>query len=328
MKSLDDFYVQGFYHEDIRLLKNLGYEVVLTNKLYHFFFLKYDIAFLYFYKKSFFSAFIARLIRHKKVFFTGGIDDLSNELEASSLRKLIYTLFFLMCYLLSNGINVVSASDYKNVSSILLRYNIKSKKVFCFPHSYTINNLDLNLSSKKNNFVSICWMSTVGNVKRKGLDKALIFFSNMYDIYPDSKFYIIGTIGEGTEYLKGMEVYPKIKDRVFFTGFLDENKKNNFLYQAKFYLQFSKYEGFGLAALEANLFKCFILHSGSGGFLNSIDIWGKEINILNKNVVTKFFNDFNYSNEFHSFNLRYHLFMNKFSSEERMNSLKMLLNEQ
>jgi glycosyltransferase involved in cell wall biosynthesis len=330
VKFLEDFNTQGFYREDIMILKRIGYNVVCTNKLNDFLHLDYDMAFLYFYKKSTLAAIIANLIRGKKVYFTGGIDDLSEELKASFLRKLIFRFLFLFCYIFSTKINIVSDTDFKNAVNQINYFKLKSNKISLFPHSYKFSRSQYNQVFKSDNFVTVCWMSTIGNVQRKGLDKALDFFSYVYDSMPDSKFYIIGTIGEGTDYLKSLDVYEKVKDRVIFTGFINENKKNNILNNSRYYLQFSDYEGFGIAALEANQFKCFVFHSGSGGFLNSTDIFGSKINFdngLNKSFIEDLFNNFNYLENLSNFNLRYESFLKKFSSEQRMQNLKKLLNE-
>ncbi len=327
VNNLIDFEIQGFYREDVGLLKRLGYQVVCTNKLMDFLTLEYDVAFLYFYKKAAIAAFFAR-IKYKKVYFTGGVDDLAESMEISFFRKVLFKFLFVICYFFSHKINIVSLSDYDNVLRILKLIKINSLKILNFPHSTAILNLTLNCEFKTNDFISICWMSTIGNVKRKGLDKALVFFSSIYDISPDSKFYIVGTLGDGSDYLKSLDVYQRIKDRVVFTGFITDQAKSSLLCSSAYYIQFSNYEGFGLAALEANFHKCFIFHSGSGGFLISNDIWGKEINMstqLDKEGVALVIEELNYIEELRQFNFRFDSFVSKYSSENRLNNFKKML---
>ena len=97
VKDKNLFNTQFFYKTDINLLKSLGYNVITSNKISDFlFFWKYDIAFIYFYKYGLFVAIIARLFL-KKVFFTGGIDDLEKEC-ATPKRFLLQVLFFRLCY--------------------------------------------------------------------------------------------------------------------------------------------------------------------------------------------------------------------------------------
>ena len=50
-------------------------------------------------------------------------------------------------------------------------------------------------------------------------------------------------------------------------------------------------------------------------------------NGLNKSFIEDLFNNFNYLENLSNFNLRYESFLKKFSSEQRMQNLKKLLNE-
>ena len=74
VKNIKLFDIQRFYSVDVKLLENLGYDVIKTNKISCFFkFWNYDISFLYFYRWSLFPALISRCFL-KKIYFTGGID--------------------------------------------------------------------------------------------------------------------------------------------------------------------------------------------------------------------------------------------------------------
>ena len=63
----DVFLTHGFYKEDITIIKNLGYEIIITNNYKDFIFKNYDVAFLYFYKLSVVPALICKL-RNKKIY--------------------------------------------------------------------------------------------------------------------------------------------------------------------------------------------------------------------------------------------------------------------
>jgi len=329
VKNIEEFHVQRFYAVDIEILKELGYNVILTNRIFDFVRLKYDIAFLYFHKWSVFPAIFAKL-KSKNVFITGGADDISDNLTHGFLKKIFIKLLFVTCYIFAKKINIVSESDLFNARAVLANFLLKGNKLIYFPHSYSDDFITFEDQQKNPDYFSICWMSTIGNVKRKGLDKALEFFSKISEFDKKGLFYIIGTIGEGTDYLKTLECYEKVKNRVVFTGYLSEDEKNAILKSSMFCLQLSQYEGFGLAALEANFFKCFIFHSGSGGFLSSSDIWGKKIdigkNFTNELIETELKN-FNYFSELSEFDKRYNYFTEKHSKNSRKNNLQNILNE-
>lgn len=282
VKDYSDFNKQKFYVEDIEILKSFDFDVKCTNKISDFIFLSYDIAFLYFYKWSTFSALFAR-IRLKKVIFTGGLDDLSPIITANRTLRFFYQFLFFINYLFGYKLNIVSKSDFLNASQIyFIKYFEKyfNKFVF-FPHSVDFNFSNSKFGKIPHSFVTICWMGSKSNVIRKGVDKSLFFFKRYLAIFPDAKLYIIGKLGEGTEYLKSLDIFTSIENNVEFTGFVQESAKNQILNSSMFYLQFSNYEGFGVAALEANIARCYVLHTGSGGFLSTDDIWGKKISFRN-----------------------------------------------
>ena len=54
VKNMESFQTQKFYQIDLEILRNIGFDVILTNKTLIFFsFWKYDLSFIYFYRKTF-----------------------------------------------------------------------------------------------------------------------------------------------------------------------------------------------------------------------------------------------------------------------------------
>ena len=81
------FSIQSYYRNDICILKDLGYNVHLSNSIWDFLcFWKYDIAFLYFYKYSFFAAFFAKLFRKKHL-----------QLQSKDFFKLFFLNYVIFC---------------------------------------------------------------------------------------------------------------------------------------------------------------------------------------------------------------------------------------
>jgi glycosyltransferase involved in cell wall biosynthesis len=287
VNSLELFKVQRFYSIDIQLLERLGHNVALTNKICDFLlFWKYDISFLYFYKWSLFPAILSKLF-FKKVYLTGGIDEL-NEVTTSKREYLIQVLFFKLCYLFSDTCLIVSKSDFKNIKKI---YNGKYlQKLYLSFHTINYESFHVeDLLLKNKNFTTVGWMESVSNVKRKGIDKSLILFEKLIKNpeFSDSKFYIIGKEGEGALYLKKLCRSLNISNKVVFTGFIDENQKSSILKSSKYYFQLSTFEGFGIAAIEALAAKNIVIHSGNGGLSETMINFGIKINLngnLEKNI--------------------------------------------
>ncbi|HEY1196830.1 glycosyltransferase [Flavobacterium sp.] len=279
VRNLESFQNQQFYQIDIELIKNLGCQLKLTNQIFDFlYFWKYDIAFIYFYRKGLIPAILSRFFL-KKVYFTGGIDDLNRNTTLPKHYK-IQKLFFKLCNYFSTKSILVSISDKANVeeiynkklpSNIGLSFHSINSKVFNVP----------DISKKETFFTTIVWMESIGNVKRKGVDKALYVFKSLTEknIYCNAKFYIIGKTGEGTEFLKEICRDLNLSEKVIFTGSIDERLKIDLLKKSKYYFQLSTFEGFGLAALEALAAKNIIIHSAKGGLKETMKNYGVIIDI-------------------------------------------------
>lgn len=302
ISDIDLFQLTGFYVEDIKALTNVGYNVKTTNNPFLFlFFWNYDVSFLYFYKKSFFPAFISFLF-FKKIIFTGGIDELSPLVEVSKINRFINKVLFVLNYLISDNCNIVSHEDLKNTSKLLNSIGINNpKKLKYFPHSIDVNNLNDSLKLPKENIIcTICWMGSISNVKRKGVDVTIQIFKKIIETNPKFKLYIIGSLGPGKDYLNKIINDLDLNNFVYFTGPIGENDKIDILNRSKFYFQLSKYEGFGIAVIEAMALNNYIFHTGKGGLMDTVGINGYIIDDINN--VSKVVDEFQRINhDFESF---------------------------
>ena len=298
VKDFNSFTTSGFYVQDIKALEDIGYSVRVTNKYYHFLlFWQYDISFLYFYKKSVIPALISRFFR-KKIFFTGGIDQL-NLTVTNKYYFIVQKILFKICYILSSKCNIVSTSDLNNTLELLKQKpTLNNYKLSFFPHCIQLKVENASLIQKKNNSLStICWMGTIENVKRKGVDRCIYFLNELIKYDSSFRLVIIGSIGSGTYYLKNIISDLNLQDFIFFTGEISDKSKVDYLISSKYYLQFSIYEGFGLAVIEAMLCNCLIVHSNAGGLKDTIGENGLIFQNFNdyKNLASCFIeNDINY----------------------------------
>lgn len=266
VSSVDLFNTQKFYQTDISILTQLGFLVIPTNRIIDSLkFWRYDIIFSYFYRYSFFPSIMARLLL-KKVYFTGGIDDLDSD-YASKRRYIIQKVFFSLCYLVSSSCIIVSNADLKNIS-LFFKFN---KKLSFSEHTIDTYRFSKRIR-KEPFFTTIAWLGDEENVYRKGINKALVVFKELKKLpkYQHYKFYIIGKEGAGTQYVKSLMRKYDITDSVYLLGEISENLKIEILKQSEYYFQLSVYEGFGIAALEALCANCILIHSGKGGLSNPI----------------------------------------------------------
>lgn len=283
VKTKKMFSIQGFYRTDIQILKENGFQVLLSNHYWDFFlFWKYDVTFIYFYRFGLFPAMISKLFL-KKVYFTGGIDDL--DLEYAGKRKhLIQKIFFKLCNFFSDTSIVVSTADLKNIESIYAKNRFPKNLELSF-HVIDFDSYKYAFGSGKQKIMTtIAWMIREENVYRKGVDKTVKVFDSFRKIDKEWKLIIIGPKGEGSTIIEELIKEKGIEDSVFLTGSISEQEKINFLKSSKIYLQLSIYEGFGIAAIEALAAGNIVFHSGKGGLKDGVANFGIEVENLSDSL--------------------------------------------
>lgn len=279
VNNLDLFSYTGFYQTDIQILSDLGFEVHTTNSIFDFLkFWKYDVTFIYFYTWGVFPAIISKLFR-KKVYFTGGIDNLDQELNCSKLNYNKHKIFFKFCTMLADVNIIVSQSDINNINKTGFVIN----NLVLVPHVIDFDKFKYCDESKTDIFTTISWMGTDGNVKRKGVDKLIYLFNELSKTNPTYKLIIIGSPGQGSEYLENIVKELNLTNKIVFTGAISESEKIRYLKSSKMYFQLSKYEGFGLAPIEAMAAGNIIVHSGNGGLKYTIGDLGYKLDIEKPN---------------------------------------------
>lgn len=326
VKTKKLFSIQSYYRNDIFALRSLGYKVQLSNSFLDFFFFwKYDIAFLYFYRYSCIPAFLSKLF-FKKVYFTGGIDYLDKYFSTPK-QRFVQGVFFRLCNLFSNGSILVSSADVENVKQ-LYRGKLPKNCSLSF-HAVDIDRIQFKgtLDQKKNNYCTIAWMSNLDNVFRKGIDKAIDVFANIVFIQPDAKFFLAGSEGEGSRYVLEKIRALSLQNSVIYLGPISEEEKIVLLQRCKYYFQLSKYEGFGIAAVEALAAGCLVLHSGRGGLKDAVGKYGYKINIEKDICIKKLlfeiqakFSD----NQFFEEGMQY--VRQRFSMQQRIDSFFAIMN--
>ncbi|WP_461485154.1 glycosyltransferase, partial [Pedobacter sp.] len=221
------------------------------------------------------GAFFARFFE-KKIYFTGGIDDLDRE-YATPKRYIVQKLLFKFCYFFADRCLIVSKADVQNIKHIFSRNRKLDKLVLCYHTIDVKKNQYTGNPTKENFFTTIVWMGNRNNVERKGVDRSLeVFklFKRKYPEYENYKYIIIGREGDGTTYLKELCQNLSIENDVIFSGEIDEDSKIKYLKKSRFYFQLSKYEGFGIAALEALTAHNIVINSGKGGLKDCVGKFG------------------------------------------------------
>ncbi|GHV43669.1 glycosyl transferase [Bacteroidia bacterium] len=262
----------------------------------------------------------------KKVYFTGGIDYLDKNF-ATDRQQWIQRIFFRLCNLLSNNSILVSTTDVENVKA-LYHGKLPRNCVLNF-HSIDVESFvfDGNFQEKKNNYCTIAWMANIDNVFRKGVDKALNIFAEIAKTEQDAMFYIAGMEGEGSEYVMKQIEALSLQKKIVYLRTISEDKKIKLLKESKYYFQLSKYEGFGIATIEALSAGCVVIHSGRGGLRDAVGKYGYKVDIEKPVNIEKLLMEIKEkANDIDSLKEGIQYVHEKFSMEQRKSFFKKILN--
>ena len=297
----------GFYRDDITALREEGLDVKVTNSLLDVLHFKSDLYIGYFYSKAVIGALLSRVLGSKTV-LTGGADQISPTLLRGTklfARRLVAALG-VMC---SNKILVSCKDDEKNFHQIA-KWVFGTKKIRRSNHVITPSPF-AKPSHKTNsevNAFTLCWMGAEGNVRRKGVDRAVKLIYMLRKLGLDASLYIAGTGGEGESYLKSIISTLSMNDHVKIIGPITEDEKNQRFSTMGVYLQLSEYEGFGVAAAEAFFSGMTVVHTNKGGLADVIGHRGIIVNLNDidndcyekilelRDRISNYYPDFNYLN--------------------------------
>jgi len=275
------FSYQEYYRTDIRILRELGYKVMLSNHFYDFLcFWKYNVGFIYFYRYGLIPALLARL-SGKRVYFTGGIDFLDKNF-VSRRTWLIQKYLFLFCYFFSTRCILGSGTDERNIRRTFP--SLKLKRLAFSPHVIDFEKYyDADISSREKIFTTIAWLKLEINAVRKGIDKCVLLFSELLKLekFRDHRLIIIGPPGAGTVMISKLIAENGLQGKVILTGIVTEEEKIRWLKKSRFYLQLSETEGFGISAIEGLASGNLVIHSGRGGLADAVGDNGLVLDDIN-----------------------------------------------
>ena len=230
-------------------------------------FWRYDIAFIYFYRFGLIPALLAR-VTGRVVLFTGGIDYLDRQF-AGFKAFFIQSIFFNLCGILSHANIIVSDADLENCQRI--QWLFPRRKNRLVKHCIDVESyVGAGLAGRSKSLVTIAWMARTENVIRKGVLETIRLFQQIHQRDPDFRLFIVGPTGEGTVCVRALIAELALEDQVVITGTISEKEKIAKLNGALVYAQLSKYEGFGIAAIEALAASCIVIHSNAGGLREAV----------------------------------------------------------
>lgn len=164
-------------------------------------------------------------------------------------RSKHYNLYYKYCCKLAKHANHIITVSEASKKDIIKYLKISPNKISVIYHGVDHNRF-YPLKNKPHNAFKIGYIGGLG--KRKNISLLIQAFA---ELIKDKKYFniklIIGGSGPQKQELEKLITNLKIKNKVELKGFIQENKKNEFLSSLDLFVFPSLYEGFGLPILEA-----------------------------------------------------------------------------
>lgn len=270
----------GFYRDDLAALATRSRDVRPINRLIDIWRLKPSVLLGYFYSKACLAAILARLVG-ARVILTGGADQISPALK-SGLRLAAHRAVAFLCLCFAHRVVVSCDDDYQEFRRIACGFERLLGKISRAPHVVRpgVGGQGLNRQVDGHfHAFTICWLGSVANAKRKGVDRAINLVAALRGIGVDATLDVAGTTGMGLGYLERLASDSGVGSYVRFYGAISEDEKNRRFADGAVYLQLSRHEGFGVAAAEAFLSGMIVVHTNKGGLRDVIGPAGLVVDV-------------------------------------------------
>jgi glycosyltransferase involved in cell wall biosynthesis len=228
-----------FYAQDLRILKDLGFEVRIATRAREL--VSADLYFVWWWTWAFLPVSYARM-RGKPVIVTGTFDfwmypqrsRLQRRLHRYALRRADANVF-------------VSRLEFDAITRALPTNN----PVYS-PHGVDVDRLAPARGERERFVLTIAGSGMdQGNSSRKCIPEMIRAMPLIHRANPDVQFVIVGKKGSDYPALQALVAEVGAESYVDFPGVIDEAQKISLLQRCALYLQPSRYEGFGLSILEA-----------------------------------------------------------------------------
>jgi len=173
-----------------------------------------------------------------------------------------------------------SALHHSKKITCVSKWIAEDERLDCFQDKVKVIYNGINqgkfLNKKKNNDINIYkkfhlsensqLICSVGRIsKMKGFHMVINILPKLLNDFPDVYYFIIGADDGYKRRLEQIAGEKGIKNRIIFTGFIDEVIKNKIIKESDVFIVPSLWEPFGLTALEGLALEKIVITSGEGG---------------------------------------------------------------
>lgn len=245
VRDVGFFETHEFYRTDITILRELGYNVFVTNSVRRLVMQSSDIYFAWWFGYGIFPALIG-WFRRRPVVVSGVLHTRDGGgLKAwPALKRWTMRLTLL----LADCSIVCSLGEYERLDGFQPRHcKIVPLSIDMATYAWAEDTRDLQ---RKSNVLMVTQLNR-DNVERKMVAQAIRAFAEFAKTRPDFKLQICGAIGDGIDIVHAAIAEAGIEQQVEILGRVSIDRKVQLLSAAFAYLQPTICEGFGLAIGEA-----------------------------------------------------------------------------
>lgn len=281
-----------FYKNDIRILRDLGFEVKVANKLRNIPW-GCDIYFAWWASSGAKALLISKLLRKPCIIVAGGSDVSLKDTSPAGYNQRSFLQKNIIKWTLkhANAILAVSKDVYDDAVSlgakrIRLVYNCIDTEKY------------KPAKAKKENIVLAVSHLSKQNIERKGLNDIVNSIPFVLEKHPKTKFVIIGKKLDGCEELLDLARNLGVEKNIEFAGFVSEKEKIALYNKAKVFVSPSEHEGFGVAIAEAMACELPVIVTKKGAITEVVGDSGLYVAFGNMNEIVSAINKLLANEEF------------------------------
>ena len=226
-----------FYAQDIRILRDLGYDVQIATHPSQL--RPADLYFVWWWTWAFFPVTFARLLR-RPVIVTGVFD-----LWAMNPRPFVHRKLIEFALKHADANIFISGMEHREVPECF-----SVRRPYYSPLTVNTDVYHPNGACRQNVVLSIAGLDGY-NAVRKGMPEVIRAAPAVHRQHPEVRFVIAGEKGSYYPALQKLVRELGADSYVEFPGIITAERKVELMQSCKVYLQPSRFEGFGLATMEA-----------------------------------------------------------------------------
>lgn len=256
----------SFYEQDVRALKDMGFDVHVTNKYSDFFLVKYDFCYVWWWSYALLPVLLSRL-RMRSVVIAGAFHYSTPLMQGTDFVRHSFLYKFLVKLSLKFASANIFVSNYEFDDVVK---NLTVNKPFVVHHGIDVDKycpLDVKYVDDGSDSVIvvtiISWLEKY-NIERKCIKEAVISFNEVYKLGFNVVLNIAGRAGSGYEEFTDFVASLECRERVHILGHISEEAKIELLQSTDVFLSPTRYEGFGVAIAEALACGCAVITSDNG----------------------------------------------------------------